>query len=150
MDACVVFMFGPERAIAISDFFDCASCAFHKLAEALRVVEIHEREIFVWQDQGCATVDNVMDQYFALAKAITKRFNFVCCSDRKIVVGQPDARAFPLLEFREQVCNVEPRADVEIWFIERKKELEDGASRPRIKVEIVRHADGLYLILVGE
>ena len=85
-----------------------------------------------------------MDQDSTLAQPVAKRLNLIRCSQREIMICQPHAPAFSFLQFCQQVCNVESRADVEVWLIKRQIELKHGASRPTFKVEIVRHGDELY------
>src|SRR5215217_5081261 len=77
VNARVVFVFWPERPVAILNFLDCLRCAFHKLREAHGVVEVDECECLVRKNDRGAAVDDVMDQYFALSQSIAKRLDLI-------------------------------------------------------------------------
>lgn len=94
VNACVVFMFRPERPIAVSDLIDRLRCALHELREALRVVEINERESLIRQHKRSPAVDDLMDQHLALSQAIPERLDLVRRAQREVMVRQPNTRPF--------------------------------------------------------
>src|ERR1044071_9887389 len=94
VNACVVFMFWPERPVALSDFLDRLRCALHELREALGVVEVNKRESFVWEHERSPTVDDVVDQHLALSQSIPERLDLVRRAQREVMVSQPNTRPF--------------------------------------------------------
>src|SRR5215213_143688 len=146
VNARVVFVFWPERPVAVFDLLDGFCCVFHKLREAHGVVEVDECECFIGKNERGAAIDNLMDQHLALSQSIAKRLDLVCNTQREVMVSQPHTRARAFLQFSEQARDVELRADVEVRLVERKVKLEDGASRPGFQIYVMRHAQGLYLM----
>src|SRR5215208_1144242 len=101
VEARVVFVSRPERAITVSCFVNSARGAFHKLCITLRIIEVDECKGLIRQNQSGSAVDYVMDQHFALTQAVTERLNLICCSQCEIVVRQPNTGAFTFTKFAE-------------------------------------------------
>src|ERR1044072_4086762 len=60
VNARVVFVFWPERPVAVFNLLDGSRCALHKLREAHGVIEVDEGECFVGKNYRGTAVDDVM------------------------------------------------------------------------------------------
>ena len=146
MDACVVFMSRPERTVAVSGFIDSSRRAVHEFRIALVIVEVDEREGFVWQHQSRAAVDDVVNENSALSQSISKRLDFVGGAQSEVVICQPDACFVSLAQRGQQVADVQARTNIEEWFVKREIKLKHLAPRPGFKVNVTGHTEALYPI----
>ena len=97
VDARVVFMFWSKRPIPLSNVIDRLRCALHEFREALRVIEVDERESLIREHECSPAVDNVVDQHLALSQAIAERLDLVRRAQREVMIRQPNACPFPYL-----------------------------------------------------
>jgi len=82
-----------------------------------------------------------VDKNLALSEAIAEWFDLVGYAECEVMIGKrhPDLRA--LTKELEEICNIEPRTNIEVWLVKAKEKFKDFTTGPVCYVEILRHGD---------
>src|SRR5215468_3992547 len=129
MNPRVVFVSRPKRAVLFG-FINRSLRWSNKFFKRFSVIEIYERERFVWQHECGAAIDHVVNEHLPVAQAIAKLLGFICGFESEVMISQPRTNAGMMAQFVKKFRDVETHADVEERFVEVSIELKDLTSRP--------------------
>src|SRR5258705_8684166 len=77
-----------------------------------------------------------VDKHSTLSQAISERFDRVSSSECKVVIGKRYAGDSAAAQKRQQLCNIQPRADIEVRFVEVTEKLKHAAAGPPCQINI--------------
>ena len=83
-------------------------------------------------------MDHFVDHDSIFPETIVKLLDFVGGFKSEVVVGEERTKSFSFAK-GYQTGYVDLNANVEVWFVEVPKKLENLASRPRVEIQVSCH-----------